>query len=96
MADALPIGMANYTAIRTCSAIGSNFAITLPIEHGIVRLPFLSRAEVDFHLGGDTDFKQRRAFEWGLLGTVHRRNGDDATAKYCFDRIERLAVGVTS
>jgi hypothetical protein len=88
--------MTNYTAINTCSCIGENFAITLPLVDGIVRMPLLSRSEVDFHLGGNTDWKQRLAFEWGLLGTIHRRNGDDATAAYCDDRVKRLAAKVAA
>lgn len=84
--------MTNYTAIHTCAAIGSNFACSLPFEDGIVRLPLLSRAEVELRLGGNTDWDQRRAFEWGWLGHVHRRNGDAATAKFCFDRVESIAA----
>jgi hypothetical protein len=84
--------MANYTAIGTCAAIGENFAITLPLEAGLVRMPFLSSADVEFHLGGDTDWDQRRAFEWGLLGCISRRNGDEATAAYCASRVASLAA----
>ena len=80
----------NYTAINTCACIGENYAYSLPIEDGIVRMPLLSRAAVEFHLGGNTDWDQRLAFEWGLLGTIHRRSGDEATARYCSDRIKGI------
>ena len=88
--------MANYTAIRTCACVGENFAVTLPRVLGLVRLPMLSRADVELHLGGDTDWDQRRAFEWGLIGGVSRRNGDEATATYCAERIASLAVARAS
>lgn len=82
----------NYTAIRTCACIGENFAITLPCEDGIVRMPLLSRADVEFHLGGNTSWDQRLAFEWGLLGVVHRRSGDTVTAAYCEGRVASLVA----
>lgn len=82
--------MTNYQTIATCACIGENFAVTLPIVLGRVSMPLLSTADVDFHVGGASSWEQRRAFEWGLLGGVSRRNGDDACVAYCASRIEQL------
>ena len=80
----------NYQAIATCACIGGNFAVRLPIVLGSVAMPLLSTAEVDLHLGGGSSWEQRRAFEWGLLAGVARRNGEDATESYCLGRIAEL------
>lgn len=80
----------NYRSLATCASIGENLAVSLPIEDGLVRIPMLSSHEVNLHLGGDASFAQRLAFEWGLLGTISRRNGDEVTAAYCAKR--RLAL----
>ena len=80
----------NYTALATCAAIGSNFAISLPATLGRVEIPLLSTVEVQLHLGGNADWEQRRAFEWGKLATVFHRNGDEATADYCWSRVRNL------
>lgn len=69
----------NYQAVATCACIGENFAVRLPVMLDRVEMPLLSTAEVDLHLGGGSSWEQRRAFEWGLLGGVSRRNGDDVT-----------------
>lgn len=86
--------MTNYQAIATCACIGGNFAVRLPIVLGRVEMPLLSTAEVDLHLGGESSWEQRRAFEWGLLGGISRRNGEDATARYCDDRVTQLKTAV--
>ena len=80
----------NYQAIATCACIGGNFAVRLPVVLGIVEMPLLSTAEVDLHLGGGSSWEQRRAFEWGLLAGVSRRNGEDAAESYCLERIAQL------
>jgi len=85
-------GMTNYQSISTCACISENLAERLPADwlSGRVDMPLLSTAEVDHHLGGDSSWEQRRAFEWGLLGRVFQRNGDSNTARYCFERIGLL------
>ena len=85
--------MTNYQLISTCACIGENFAARLPIVLGRVEMPLLSTAEVALHLGGDSSWEQRRAFEWGLLGAISRRNGDEETADYCGDRVVQLKKG---
>jgi hypothetical protein len=82
----------NYTSINTCAAIGSNFAATLPKVLGVISIPKLSTADVQRHLGGDASWEQRRAFEWGMLAEVFRRNGDETTMEYCHSRIRQIAV----
>lgn len=84
----------NYQRIATCACIGGNFAVRLPVVLDRVEMPLLSTAEVDLHLGGGSSWEQRRAFEWGLLGGVSRRNGDDVTARYCDDRVAKLKTEV--
>ena len=84
----------NYQAIATCACIGENFAVRLPVVLGQVSMPLLSTAEVDLHLGGGSSWEQRRAFEWGLLAGVSRRDGDTATAHYCDSRIAQLKTDV--
>lgn len=86
--------MTNYQRVGTCACIGGNFAARLPIVLDRVEMPLLSKAEVDFHLGGESSWEQRRAFEWGLLGGVSRRNGDDETAAYCEQRVVQLKAVV--
>lgn len=86
--------MTNYQAVGTCACIGENFAIRLPVVLDRVEMPLLSTKEVDLHLGGGSSWEQRRAFEWGLLGGVSRRNGDDATASYCDERVAELKTRV--
>ena len=86
--------MTNYQRIATCACIGGNFAVRLPFVLGRVEMPLLSTAEVDLHLGGESSWEQRRAFEWGLLGGVFRRNGDDETAAYCEQRVVQLKAVV--
>jgi len=87
--------MTNYQSISTCACIGENLAVRLPADwlSGRVDMPLLSTAEVDHHLGGNSSWEQRRAFEWGLLARVFQRNGDPNTARYCFERIELLKKG---
>lgn len=85
--------MTNYQRISTCACIGENLAARLPIDLVRVEVPLLSTAEVDLHLGGDSSWEQRRAFEWGLLGRVARRNSDEATAIYCEKRVTQLKEG---
>ena len=80
----------NYQALATCACIGENFAVRLPVVLGRVEMPLLSTAEVDLHLGGGSSWDQRRAFEWGLLAGVARRNGEDAAESYCLSRIAQL------
>lgn len=80
----------NYQRIATCVCIGENFAVRLPVVLDQVSMPRLSTAEVDLHLGGGSTWEQRRAFEWGLLADVSRRNGENATESYCLDRIAQL------
>lgn len=82
--------MTNYQAIGTCACIGENLAVALPEIDGLVRLPFLSTADVQLHLGGNASWEQRRAFEWGLIGMVARRNGDVVTSEYCAGRVALL------
>lgn len=76
--------------ISTCACIGENFAVRLPVVLGNVSIPPLSAAEIDLQLGGGASWEQHRAFEWGLLGGVFRRNGDEATARYCQERVALL------
>lgn len=85
--------MTNYQRISTCACIGENLAVRLPMVLDRVEMPMLSTADVDLHLGGDSSWEQRRAFEWGLLGKVSRRNGDEATAIYCEKRVTQLKEG---
>jgi hypothetical protein len=80
----------NYSRIATCACIGENLAVSLPVVLDRVEMPLLSTAEVDLHLGGESSWEQRRAFEWGLIGGVARRNGDEACAAYCTERIALL------
>ena len=80
----------NYTALATCTCIGENFAVTLPVVLGRVEMPLLSTAEVDLHVGSGSSWAQRRAFEWGRLAGVSRRNGDTTTADYCNARARAL------
>lgn len=80
----------NYQSIATCACIGQNLAVRLPVVLDRVEMPLLSKAEVDFHLGGGSSWDQRRAFEWGLLAMVSYHNGDEETESYCLDRIVRL------
>jgi len=82
--------MTNYSRIATCACIGENLAVRLPVVLGRVEMPLLSTAEVDLCVGRESSWEQRRAFEWGLIGGVARRNGDEACAAYCADRIARL------
>ena len=84
----------NYQRIAACACIGGNFAVRLPVVLDRVEIPLLSTAEVDLHLGGGSSWEQRRAFEWGLLAGVARRNGEDATARYCDDRVAQLKTEV--
>jgi hypothetical protein len=84
----------NYTALGTCACIGENLAVSLPTIFDRVEMPLLSTAEVDFHLGGGSSFEQRRAFEWGLLAGVSRRNGDEDCAAYCHKRLSQLKEGM--
>lgn len=86
--------MTNYQAVATCACIGGNLAVRLPVVLDRVEMPLLSTADVDLHLGGNSSWEQRRAFEWGLLAGVSRRNGDDATAIYCEGRITQLKAQV--
>ena len=86
----------NYQALATCACIGGNFAAHLPVVLGLVSMPLLSTAEIDLHLGGGSSWEQRRAFEWGLLAGVSRRNGEDATESYCLGRIAELKIEVTT
>lgn len=79
--------MTNYTALSTCSATGSNVAYTLPVEDGRVRHAVVNPAE---YLGPNSAYEQRRAFEWGYLGAIAERNGDIATAEYCYNRVQDL------
>lgn len=85
-----PVSTTNYQSLATCACIGENLAVQLPIVLGSVAVPLLSTAEVDLHLGGGSSWEQRRAFEWGLLAGVARRNGEDASAAYCGERITQL------
>ncbi len=84
----------NYQAVATCACIGGNFAVRLPVVLDRVEMPLLSTTEVDLHLGGGSSWEQRRAFEWGLLGGISRRNGDDVTASYCDARVTKLKTVV--
>lgn len=80
----------NYQNIATCACIGGNFAVRLPIILGRVAMPLLSTVEVELHLGGGSSWEQRRAFEWGLIAGVSRRNGEDEIAGYCYTRLALL------
>lgn len=80
----------NYQRVATCACIGENLAVRLPVTLGRVEMPLLSTAEVDLHLGGGSSWEQRRAFEWGLLAGVSRRNGEIEAEIYCHERIEQL------
>lgn len=81
--------MTNYTAIRTCAAIGENTALEL-IESG--KDAYLDSVNADLCLGGNAGWDQRRAFEWGFLAASFRRSGDDATATYCAAKIAEIAA----
>ncbi len=79
--------MTNYTALETCASTGSTYACQLPVEDGLVRF---EPQDISLCLGGNTSWEQRRAFEWGYLGAIARRNGDDTTVAYCASRITAL------
>jgi len=84
--------MTNYTSIRTCAAIGSNLAASLPSDNdGAVSIPLMSRETRELHVSKGADWNQRLAFEWGLLAGCHRRCGDESTAAYCDARVVALA-----
>lgn len=86
----------NYQALATCACVGQNFAVRLPVVLDRVSMPLLSTVEVDLHLGGGSSWEQRRAFEWGLLAGVSRRNGEEATESYCLGRIAELKIEATT
>ena len=79
--------MTNYTSIATCAATGENVAQKLPVVDGVVRSALAKPQE---YLGLDSDWDQRRAFEWGYLGEIARRNGDAEMADYCASRVAEL------
>jgi hypothetical protein len=80
----------NYRSVSTCACIGENLAVQLSVVLDRVEMPLLSTADVNLHLGGDSSWNQRRAFEWGLLAGVSRRNHEDEIAHYCGSRITLL------
>lgn len=88
--------MLNYQSIATCACIGENLAVGLPIVNGLVRIPLFSTEELHLRVGLGCSWEQRRAFEWGLLAGVSRRNGDAATAEYCTSRVAELTVRVAA
>lgn len=81
--------MTNYTNLDTCASTGSTCAYQLPTIDGRVRV---EPQDIDFCLGGNTGWAQRRAFEWGYLGAIAHRNGEEAESIYCAERIAKLKL----
>lgn len=79
--------MTNYTNLGTCASTGSTYAYQIPVIDGRVRV---EPQNIDFCLGGNTSWEQRRAFEWGYLGAIATMNGDEAEASYCARRLADL------
>lgn len=79
--------MTNYTSTTRCACIGEEVGRTQPMVMGRVYVAALNPEE---HLGPGTSFEQRRAFEWGYLGAVSRRNGEDAHAELAAANIKRI------
>lgn len=82
--------MTNYTSITTCVAIGENLAASLPVVLGVIRMPMLSRQDMELHVGLGADWNQRRSFELGLIRGIARRSGDTSTEAHCTTWIEAI------
>ena len=78
--------MTNYTRLATCASAGSNLAVKMLREGA--HSPECPHPGI--HLGPDSSFEQRRAFEWAFLRTVFEKADDKELAAYCQGKIDDL------
>ncbi len=79
--------MTNYTRIATCAATGERAAAALPMFDGRVQIEAFNFAAA---VGPNSTWAQRLACEWGYLGHIAMRDGDEPTASYCRGRVAQL------
>jgi hypothetical protein len=80
----------NYTRIATCAATGSNLAVKMFRDGTMSPGDTKECPHPGEHLGPDSTFEQRRAFEWAFLRVVFEKAGDEKTSAYCQSKIAAL------
>lgn len=78
--------MTNYMTIKACASAGRN-AEAADAAKGLGATGLARPAD---HIGEDSGFWQRRAFDWGFLAARLERDGDHAKAAYCAAKIKLI------